>query len=225
MSFAKNLNRIRKSAGFTQDELARKISVTRQAISSWERGRSEPDLQTLTALAQVLNVDVNELLVGKESPQYPRYQKPFVVWSIVSFCIVFTALLLRLTLFAHLERLRAQTYMYFPLFECEMFISTAAYFFGGVFLVSFLALFTGIRVDGRWKRVFLITGAVLILPALLVSVEPLICLVFPRYTLPLTYHLYLQTTRLPYAHSVLYAFLPSLSGALLFISFYSRSTD
>ena len=225
MSFAKNLNQFRKSAGFTQDELARKISVTRQAISSWERGRSEPDFQTLTALAEALNVGVNELLVEKEAAQYTRYQKPFVVCSIVCFCIVFTALLLRLTLFAYLERVRTQTYMYFPLFECEMFTSTVAYFFSGVFLVSFLAMFTGIRVDGRWKRILLICGIVCVLPALLVNVELFISLLSPGYSLPLTYCLYLQTARLPYAHSVLFDFLPSLSGALLFISFYFRSAE
>ena len=38
--FSSNLRRLRKRAGFSQDALAEKLSVTRQTVSSWERGVS-----------------------------------------------------------------------------------------------------------------------------------------------------------------------------------------
>ena len=66
-SFAKNLRRIRKANLLTQDELAQKINVTRQAVSNWERGCSEPDIQTLIALAEALQVDANELIFGRKA--------------------------------------------------------------------------------------------------------------------------------------------------------------
>lgn len=48
---AKNLKRLRKQTGLTQEELAEKLHVTRQAVSSWETAKTQPDIETLTALA------------------------------------------------------------------------------------------------------------------------------------------------------------------------------
>ena len=41
MTFADNLQRIRKNAGFTQEELAERMEVSRQAVSKWELGVSQ----------------------------------------------------------------------------------------------------------------------------------------------------------------------------------------
>ncbi|MBO4697190.1 MAG: helix-turn-helix transcriptional regulator [Lachnospiraceae bacterium] len=48
----KNIARLRKEAGMTQEELAEKLSVTRQAVSGWERERTEPDLDMVQKAAQ-----------------------------------------------------------------------------------------------------------------------------------------------------------------------------
>lgn len=52
----------RTDAGLTQAELAEKLHVTRQAISKWEQGRSEPDVNTLRHLAETLGFTMDELL-------------------------------------------------------------------------------------------------------------------------------------------------------------------
>ena len=49
----------------SQDELADKIMVTRQAVSRWEHGISVPDAELLIQLAEVLDVNVSDLL-GKK---------------------------------------------------------------------------------------------------------------------------------------------------------------
>ena len=54
----RNLKRLRQRAGLTQDALAERLHVTRQAVSSWETGKNQPDIETLTALAESLNADV-----------------------------------------------------------------------------------------------------------------------------------------------------------------------
>ena len=54
-NFAKNIKAARLGAKLTQDELAEKISVTRQAVSNWENGKTEPYIDTLTKLAEVTN--------------------------------------------------------------------------------------------------------------------------------------------------------------------------
>ena len=60
--FSDNLNMLRKSKGFTQEELAIKVNVVRQTVSKWEKGLSVPDAATLQKIAEVLDVTVNELL-------------------------------------------------------------------------------------------------------------------------------------------------------------------
>ena len=57
-----NLKILRKQKGFTQEELADKVHVVRQTVSKWEKGLSVPDAATLQNIAEVLEVNVNELL-------------------------------------------------------------------------------------------------------------------------------------------------------------------
>ena len=62
----KNIRNLRKESGMTQDELAEELNVTRQALSNWERGKTEPDIETLTKIAEILDVSVEELIYGEE---------------------------------------------------------------------------------------------------------------------------------------------------------------
>ena len=56
-SFAEQLTAARKAAGMTQEELSEAVHVARNTISNWEHGRTEPDIDTLRLLGQVLHVD------------------------------------------------------------------------------------------------------------------------------------------------------------------------
>ena len=67
--FNENLKTIRQSKGFTQAELAIKINVVRQTISKWEKGLSVPDADTLQKIAEVLEVDVSQLLGAELSKE------------------------------------------------------------------------------------------------------------------------------------------------------------
>lgn len=60
--FSENLKTIRKTKGYTQEELAIKINVVRQTVSKWEKGLSVPDADVLSHIAEVLEVSVSELL-------------------------------------------------------------------------------------------------------------------------------------------------------------------
>lgn len=55
----------RKSLGLTQEQLAEKVFVTRQAVSKWERGESVPDIELIVALAELFGVTLDELVLGK----------------------------------------------------------------------------------------------------------------------------------------------------------------
>ena len=56
------LYELRTKRGMTQDELAEKVFVTRQAVSRWEKGETVPNSETLKLLSKVFNVSINTLL-------------------------------------------------------------------------------------------------------------------------------------------------------------------
>lgn len=66
--FGKNLSRIRKGAGMTQEQLARKMKVSPQAVSKWEK-TSYPDGELLPLLSRVLNTSLDVLFGLKESDE------------------------------------------------------------------------------------------------------------------------------------------------------------
>lgn len=65
-SIGETISSLRKKKGLTQNELAEKMNVTDEAVSKWERDLSCPDVNTISRLAEVLDVSVEELLNAKE---------------------------------------------------------------------------------------------------------------------------------------------------------------
>ena len=62
MKLAENIQRRRKAAGWTQEQLAQKCAVSRQAVSKWEAGQSVPSLDKLRQLANSFGISVDELV-------------------------------------------------------------------------------------------------------------------------------------------------------------------
>ena len=60
--FGQAIKRIRESKSITQDSLARKLGVTRQAICMWEANRREVRASTLNRIAMVLNVSISQIM-------------------------------------------------------------------------------------------------------------------------------------------------------------------
>ena len=54
--------KLRMQKGLSQDELAEKIMVTRQAVSRWENGETVPNTETLKLLSKEFDVSINTLL-------------------------------------------------------------------------------------------------------------------------------------------------------------------
>ena len=62
MNFKDNFTALRKQAGLSQNEIAEKLFVTRQAVSRWEQGDTVPEIETLQAISQLFGVTINDLL-------------------------------------------------------------------------------------------------------------------------------------------------------------------
>ncbi|MBO4637140.1 MAG: helix-turn-helix domain-containing protein [Clostridiales bacterium] len=62
MEICEILKELREKKGYTQDELAERIMVTRQAVSRWENGETQPNKETLLLLSKEFDVSINTLL-------------------------------------------------------------------------------------------------------------------------------------------------------------------
>lgn len=62
--FADRLIEMRRSRGLSQEELAKDLGLSRQAVSKWERAESAPDIGNLVALANIYDVTLDELVRG-----------------------------------------------------------------------------------------------------------------------------------------------------------------
>ena len=64
---ANRLYELRKQQGLSQEELAEKLGVSRQAVSKWERSEASPDTDNLIALAKIYGLSLDELIYGKKN--------------------------------------------------------------------------------------------------------------------------------------------------------------
>ena len=62
MSFGENLINLRKQKGWSQDDLADNLNLSRQAISKWENDTSKPDIDNIKKISKVFSVTIDDLL-------------------------------------------------------------------------------------------------------------------------------------------------------------------
>lgn len=75
MNLSAKLQLLRKKNGLSQEELAERLGISRQAISKWESGQSTPDLNKLILLSEIYNVTIDSLV--KDSDEYDILQGTF----------------------------------------------------------------------------------------------------------------------------------------------------
>ena len=82
-----NILRYRKGNNLTQEELAKQLGISYQAVSKWENGQTTPDISLLPAIASILNVSIDRLM-GYSHNFDPRsyyeesYKKDEYFWGI-----------------------------------------------------------------------------------------------------------------------------------------------
>ena len=76
MSIADRIQTLRKSKGISQEELADKIGVSRQAVSKWESGQSAPDIEKIILLSEFFGVTTDFLLKGIKPVAEETKSKP-----------------------------------------------------------------------------------------------------------------------------------------------------
>lgn len=89
-----SIKTLRKQSHMTQDDLAAKLNVTRQTVSNYENGRSEPDIEMLVHIAEVFKTDVNSLVnmeTAHHEAEAPKHWGK-AVWLVVLTIAVFILL-------------------------------------------------------------------------------------------------------------------------------------
>ena len=78
-SIGENIRVLRLARGWTQEELAQRLHLTRQAVGHYESGRTVPDIDTCRRLAEVFGVELEVLLEGEGEPvKLPKW-----LWGLV----------------------------------------------------------------------------------------------------------------------------------------------
>lgn len=66
MNMADRIQYLRKTKGFSQEELADKMGVSRQAVSKWESEQSTPDIEKIIMMSEIFEVTTDYILKGIE---------------------------------------------------------------------------------------------------------------------------------------------------------------
>ncbi|MBS7369261.1 MAG: helix-turn-helix domain-containing protein [Oscillospiraceae bacterium] len=77
-----NLKLYRKKSGYTQEQIAEKLGVSRQAVAKWENGDSLPDIENVIALADLYEVTVDYLVRNMSEPVKPSDDKDKHIFGI-----------------------------------------------------------------------------------------------------------------------------------------------
>ena len=65
-NIGKTIKKIREGKNITQEQLAEKLNVTRQAVSNWETGKTQPDIETIIKISEILEIPVEEIIYGQK---------------------------------------------------------------------------------------------------------------------------------------------------------------
>lgn len=75
IEIANRLVQLRKKNNMSQEELAEKLGISRQAVSKWERAEASPDTDNLISLAKLYNVSLDDLLKSEDAPEPSRQDR------------------------------------------------------------------------------------------------------------------------------------------------------
>lgn len=139
----KNIRAARMRQGITQDTLAEKLFVTRQTVSNYETGRSRPDVEILMQIAEVLGVEMNELLYGVPvTPEKKREKRRVILLLSVLAAVCIMILVLR----PHLSYLMRTYFFAMPGIWIRTYLLPIVFFWLGWAILEAARVFLGARL-------------------------------------------------------------------------------
>ena len=90
MNMADRIQSLRKSKGFSQEELADKVGVSRQAVSKWESEQSTPDIEKIIVMSELFEVTTDYILKGTEPVNMTSRKTVYSLYS--GFAVLFATI-------------------------------------------------------------------------------------------------------------------------------------
>ncbi len=156
--------KLRKQHNLSQEALAEKLNVTRQAVSQWENGNTQPNLDTLERIADMFGVDIHEVIYGERRRNAPhltprqrkRHWIGVAVFSLIALAMVILSLLMEPYLSEQADRYynMVPSALYYSFAYPLLYISIAFAILNGCSLIG------DIRIKCQWVRRLLLTVSV-----------------------------------------------------------------
>lgn len=187
-SIGKNIRNLRKQKKMSQEQLAGLLHVTRQAVSNWETGKSQPDIETLEAIAGAFDTDILMVLYGRrqeeadaEARQAQKKQciKNALLWGVLAL----TGILIYVFTKDWTERMAQHYYDSRPRFLSVLILGPVCFFAGTITFMNIIGMLGDIRIKQTWVRktvlgmsigilvFYFIAALVVLLPVLLPNVH------------------------------------------------------
>lgn len=90
MNIADRIQYLRKNRGLSQEELADKVGVSRQAVSKWESGQSTPDIEKIIVMSELFEVTTDYILKGIEPADMTNKKTMYSFY--LGFAVIFAAI-------------------------------------------------------------------------------------------------------------------------------------
>lgn len=107
MTFSEKILHLRKSKGMSQEELAEKLDISRQAISRWEMGTAQPDVQNVIQIAKLFGVSTDYLIMDEKETEEVlsddttdkeiKQFSPKKLWFFIAICYVLASVCFLIT--------------------------------------------------------------------------------------------------------------------------------
>ena len=189
MKINDNLRELRLGRNLTQDQVAEKLNVTRQTVSSYESGRTRPDIDTLIRYSEIFGIELESLIYGYDKELKANRRIKLVAKILFVLLIVISASASLIYLSAHLyfslpeggitQELMPVWHAYWNLIEVwkilDFCVSVVAY---AGFVLLFILLISGkSKIPVKTKLIF--AG---VLSAVLLSIPTICGIIDPKYS-------------------------------------------
>jgi|GEM_PF-1159090 Predicted transcriptional regulators len=172
---AKNIRKIRKAKGITQDALAEQLHVTRQAVSNWETGKNQPDLDMLESISGALGIEMTELIYGTKGPEnYPRFQRRYVIWTAVLGALVLLAVLDALFLKPWIKKGAGYSYRFELTMINEWILLPIGCIAAGMLIWAVISMWRSVKPAPQMRLWLRIAAFVLLIPAFCFAIDAIV---------------------------------------------------
>jgi len=199
---SKNLKKIRVLKGLTQEDIANKLFVTRQTVSNWENGKSQPDLDMLIKIADTFETDITTLIydVSVPVPQKREIRK-LIIWSVITF--IMSIIIYNFHKYANISK--EQNFNISPILFLQMYMLPVFWMMVGWILMQGLGALRILKpIKAKYSKVIHITILAVVIAYGIIMLPFLVNVIINMIQ---SYHYHHNPDLFPNGYSYSYSFL------------------